>query len=288
MPGVRSHSLACLSKTGFHRVAYRDLGPSEPGSAHPVPVIGIHGLARNARDFDALAGVLAAAGRRVICVDIVGRGDSDRLRDPLDYGYPQYLADMAALIARLDCEQVDIVGTSMGGLIGMMLAAQPDSPLRRLVMNDVGPFIPKAALARILDYVGRDPRFADLAAAEAYHRATYRGFGALGDSQWRHLTETSVRKADGGWRLHYDPRIALPLRAAEPADVDLWALWDRVACPVLVLRGAESDLLLPETAAEMARRGPRAEVIEVPGCGHAPALLDAAQTQPLRDWLAGE
>jgi pimeloyl-ACP methyl ester carboxylesterase len=288
MPGVRSHSLACLSKAGFHRVAYRELRPGETGSAHPVPVICIHGLARNARDFDSLATVLAAAGRRVVCIDIVGRGDSGWLRDPLDYGYPQYLTDMAALIARLDCERVDIVGTSMGGLIGMMLAAQPDSPLRRLVMNDVGPFIPKAALERILDYIGRDPGFADLAAAEAYHRATYRGFGALSDPQWRHLTETSLRKADGGWRLHYDPRIALPLRAAEPADVDLWALWDRVACPVLVLRGTESDLLLPETAAEMARRGPRAEVVEVPGCGHAPALLEAAQTQPLRDWLAGE
>ena len=288
MPGVRTHSLACLSKTGFHRVAYRELGPGGAGSAHPVPVICIHGLARNARDFDSLAAVLAAAGRRVVCVDIVGRGDSGWLRDPLDYGYPQYLADTAALIARLDCEQVDIVGTSMGGLIGMMLAAQPDSPLRRLVMNDVGPFIPKAALARILDYVGRDPRFADLAAAETYHRATYASFGVLSDPQWRHLTETSLRSADGGWRLHYDPRIALPLRAAELADVDLWALWDRVACPVLVLRGAESDLLLPETATEMARRGPRAEVIEVPGCGHAPALLEAAQTQPLRDWLAEE
>jgi pimeloyl-ACP methyl ester carboxylesterase len=288
MPGVRSHSLACLSKTGFHRVAYRELGPGDAGPAHPVPVVCIHGLARNARDFDALAAVLAAAGRRVICVDIVGRGDSGWLRDPQDYAYPQYLADMVALIARLDCEQVDIVGTSMGGLIGMMLAAQPDSPLRRLVMNDVGPFIPKAALERILDYVGGDPRFSGLAAAEAYHRKIYRGFGALSDAQWRHLTETSLRRDGDGWRLHYDPGIARPFREAEPADVDLWALWDRVACPVLVLRGAESDLLLPETAAEVARRGPRAEVIEVPGCGHAPALLEAAQTQSLRDWLAGE
>ena len=288
MQGARTSSLACLSKTGFHRVAYRELGPRESASAHPVPVVCIHGLARNARDFDALAAVLAAAGRRVICVDVVGRGDSGRLRDPLDYGYPQYLADTAALIARLDCGQVDIVGTSMGGLIGMMLAAQPDNPLRRLVMNDVGPFIPKAALLRILDYVGKDPRFADLAAAEAYHRKIYRGFGALSDAQWRHLTETSLRRDGAGWRLHYDPGIARPFQEAEIADADLWALWDRVACPVLVLRGAESDLLLPETAAEMARRGPRAAMIEVPGCGHAPALLESAQTDPIRDWLAGE
>jgi pimeloyl-ACP methyl ester carboxylesterase len=287
MQSIRSASLACLSQTGFHRVAYREMGPVGSSLAHPVPVVCIHGLARNARDFDTLAAVLAAAGRRVICVDVVGRGDSGRLRDPMGYGYPQYLADATALIARLDCEKVDIVGTSMGGLIGMMLAAQPETPLRRLVMNDVGPFMPKAALLRILDYVGKDPRFADLTEAEAYHRTIYRGFGALSDAQWRHMTETSLRADGEGWRLHYDPGIAVPLRAWEPSDIDLWALWDRVACPVLVLRGAQSDLLLPETAAEMMRRGPPAEVVEVPGCGHAPALLEPAQTHLVRDWLAG-
>jgi len=288
MQGVRTSSLACLSKTGFHRVAYREFGPEGTAPAHPVPVVCIHGLARNARDFDRLAGVLAAAGRRVVCVDMVGRGDSGRLRDPLDYVYPQYVADTAALIARLDCRQVDIVGTSMGGLIGMMLAAQPETPLRRLVMNDVGPFVPKAALLRILDYVGKDPRFADLAEAEAYHRRIYRGFGALSDTEWRHLTETSLRRDGADWRLHYDPGIAVPLRTAEIADVDLWALWDRVSCPVLVLRGLESDLLLAQTAADMVSRGAGAQVVEVPGCGHAPALLDPAQTHAIRDWLAAE
>ncbi|MEO3429802.1 alpha/beta hydrolase [Pelagibius sp. CAU 1746] len=281
MGAVRKGSLQCLSKSGFHELAYRESGPN-----HPVPVICLHGLARNARDFEALAAALAAAGRRVVCVDVVGRGDSGWLRDPMDYGYPQYLADTVTLIARLGSRQVDIVGTSMGGLIGMMLAAQPDNPIRRLVVNDVGPFIPKAALLRILDYFGSDPRFADLAEAEAYHRRIYRGFGDLSDDQWRHLTESSLRRAGEGWRLHYDPRIAEPLRAAEVADVDLWPLWDLVSCPTLVLRGAESDLLLAETAAEMKRRGPRATVIEVPGCGHAPALLDPAQITPLRDWLA--
>ncbi|GAB4368330.1 MAG: alpha/beta hydrolase [Kiloniellaceae bacterium] len=277
----RSDAVACLSRTGFHRMAYREW-PADDA----VPVVCLHGLARNAHDFDSLAAALAGDGRRVVAADVVGRGASSWLRDPLDYGYPQYLADTASLIARLGSARVDIVGTSMGGLIGMMLAAQPDSPVRRLVMNDVGPFIPKAALARILGYVGKDPLFADFAAAEAYFRRTYSGFGALSDAQWRHLTETSLRRDGDGWRLHYDPRIAEPLRKAELADVDLWALWDAVACPVLVLRGAESDLLLAPTAAEMRRRGPRAEVIEVPGCGHAPALLDAAQIDPLRAWLA--
>ncbi|MGF1592908.1 MAG: alpha/beta fold hydrolase [Kiloniellaceae bacterium] len=281
MEGPRQDSLSCLSRTGFHRIAYRESGPP-----HDVSVVCLHGLARNARDFDSLAAALAGDGRRAVCADMAGRGDSGWLRDPTAYGYPQYLADTAALIARLGCRQVDIVGTSMGGLIGMMMAALPDNPVRRLVINDVGPFIPKAALERILRYLGRDPRFEDLAAAEAIFREIYRPFGDLSDAQWRHLTETSLRRDGGGWRLHYDPRIAEPLQQAELADVDLWAVWDAVACPVLVLRGAESDLLLAETAAEMARRGPRAEFIEFPGCGHAPALLGPAQIDPIRRWLA--
>ena len=277
----REDSLSCLSKTGFHKLAY-----SEFGLDHPVPIVCLHGLGRHARDFDSLAVALAEAGRRVVCADVVGRGGW--LRDPMDYGYPQYLADTAALIARLDCRQVDIVGTSMGGLIGMMLAAQPETPVRRLVINDVGPFIPKAALERILDYFGKDPRFPNLAAAEAYHRRVYGSFGNLSDAQWRHLTETSLRPDGDQLRLHYDPRIALPMRQAEIADVDLWPVWEAVTCPTLVLRGAESDLLLPETAAEMRTRGPRAELIEFAGCGHAPALLDAEQIDPLRDWLIAE
>ena len=283
MTEVTLGRLPCLSRTGFHQLSYRESGP-----AHPVPVICLHGLGRNARDFDNLAVTLAAAGRRVVALDVAGRGDSDWLRDPQDYGYPLYLADAAALIARLGSAQVDIVGTSMGGLIGMMLAAQPGNPIRRLVINDVGPFIPKAALRRILDYFGEDPRFADLAEAEAYHRRVYQSFGELSDAQWRHLTETSLRPEGEGWRLHYDPRIALPMRAVEIADVDLWPVWDALACPTLVLRGAESDLLLAETAEEMTRRGPRAELIEFPGCGHAPALVEAVQIDPLCAWLRGE
>lgn len=286
MSGPRSDSLACLARTGFHRIAYREWRPEQP--ADPVPVLCLHGLGRNARDFDSLGEALAADGRRVIAADVVGRGDSGWLRDPSDYGYPQYLADTASLIARLGAAEVDIVGTSMGGLIGMMLAAQPDAPVRRLVMNDVGPFIPKAALERILNYFGKNPRFADLAEAEAYFRQTYSSFGDLNDAQWRHLTETSLRRDGGAWRLHYDPRIVEPFRQVELADVYLWPLWDAIDRRVLVLRGAESDLLLTKTAAEMAQRGPKAQVVEFPGCGHAPALLDAAQIDPIRQWLASE
>ncbi len=277
----RGGSYLGLSVGGFHRLAYGEWGAP---SGERV-VVCVHGLTRNARDFDVLATALAEEGLKVVCPDVVGRGQSGRLADPAGYGYPQYLADMNALIARLDVTGLDWIGTSMGGLIGMMLAAQPNTPLRRLVINDVGPFIPKAALERIGDYVGRDPLFADLDAVEAHFRTVYAPFGALDDLQWRHLVAHGVVAAEGGYRFAYDPGIAAPFKGDSLEDVDLWAVWDAIEIPVLVLRGAESDLLLAETAAEMATRGPKAKVIEIPGCGHAPALMDDQQVALVRDWL---
>jgi pimeloyl-ACP methyl ester carboxylesterase len=275
-------------------MAYREFGA--PDAARVV--VCVHGLTRNGRDFDTLASALAGtgAGCRVVCPDVVGRGESGWLANPAGYGFPQYLADMTVLLARLEAEAIDWVGTSMGGLIGMMMAAQPGTPIRRLVLNDVGPFLPKAALARIGTYVGHDPRFADLDAAEAYVRDVHSGFGALSDREWRHLTETNVMEvegratdggADGTLRLRYDPGIGAGFRGAPPEDVDLWTVWDRITVPSLVLRGADSDLLLSETAAEMTRRGPRAELAEIAGCGHAPALMDPGQISLVRDWLRG-
>jgi pimeloyl-ACP methyl ester carboxylesterase len=283
----------CLSPGGFHPMAYREWG--DPIAARVV--ICVHGLTRNGRDFDALAAALAEAGCRVVCPDVVGRGDSGWLADPAGYGFPQYLADMTLLLAHLEVEAVDWVGTSMGGLIGMMMAAQPVTPgpgtlLRRLVLNDVGPFLPKAALEGIAGYVGHDPRFADLAAAEAYFRDIHSGFGALTDREWRRLAETSVVAVEGegdpegALRLHYDPGIGAGFRMGPIEDVDLWAVWDRITVPSLVLRGVNSGLLLPETAAEMTRRGPRAECVEIADCGHAPALLDPDQIALVRNWLA--
>ncbi len=272
-----------LSQAGFHRVAYVEWGL--PGN--PRVCICVHGLTRNGRDFDELAGALQSDWR-VLCPDVVGRGDSDRLADPTLYGYPQYLADMNALIARAGAARVDWVGTSMGGLIGMMLAAQANSPIRRLVINDIGAFIPKAGLERIAGYVGKDPRFASLAEAEAALRRTANTFGLKTDSEWRRFTERSVVPAgQGQYALAYDPAIAKGFGAAIK-DIDLWAVWDKVRCPVLVLRGAQSDLLTAETAEEMKHRGPGCTVIEFPDCGHAPALMDPAQIKPVRDWLRGE
>jgi pimeloyl-ACP methyl ester carboxylesterase len=249
-------------------------------------VVCVHGMTRNGRDFDALAAALAEAGWRVICPDVVGRGQSDRLAEPAAYGFPQYLADMTSLIARLDVTEVDFVGTSMGGLMGLMMAALPGTPVHRLVINDVGPFIPAAALERIGTYLGGDPVFSDLTAAEAYVRQVHAPFGSLTDDQWRHLTEHSLRPVEpGAYRLAYDPRIAERPDETPIADVDLWAQWDAVACPTLVLRGAHSDLLLAETAREMSQRGPRTKVVEIPGCGHAPALMDKDQIAVVVDWL---
>lgn len=272
-----------LSQAGFHRVAYVEWGV--PGN--PRVCICVHGLTRNGRDFDELAGALQTDWR-VLCPDIVGRGDSDRLAEPMGYGYPQYLQDMNALIARAGAARVDWVGTSMGGLIGMMLAAQANSPIRRLVINDIGPFIPKAGLERIAGYVGKDPRFASLAEAEAAIRKTATTFGLKTDDEWRRFTERSVRPVGGGqYGLAYDSGIAAGFGAAIK-DIDLWAVWDKIRCPVLVLRGAESDLLTAATAEEMKHRGPGCTVVEIPDCGHAPALMTQAQIGPVRDWLRGE
>ena len=278
----RSGFVRCLGLHGFHRMAYRDWG-----AAVAPTVIAVHGLTRNGRDFDRLATGLEDRFR-IVCPDVVGRGDSDYLPDGAAYGLPQYAGDMTTLIAALGADTVDWVGTSMGGLIGMLLAAQPGTPIRRLVINDVGPFLPKAALDRIAGYVGIDWQFSTLAEAEAHMRKAYAPFGALSDEEWRFLTSISVRPAGagGGFVPNYDLKIAAPFKAGPAADLDLWGLWDRITCPVLVLRGAESDLLLPDIAAEMARRGPQAEIVEVPGCGHAPALLDAGQIGIVRDWLA--
>ena len=248
-------------------------------------VVCVHGLTRNGRDFDHLARVLAG-DRRVICPDIAGRGLSDPLTDPEHYALPTYVAHMVQLLSRLGLDEVDWVGTSLGGLIGMGVAAMEASPIRRLVLNDVGPFLPKIALQRINAYLGLDLRFASLEALEAHLREIHAGFGPLTDAEWRHLAEHSAaRREDGRFGLNYDQRLGQPMKTGPIEDVDLWPVWDQIRCPVLVLRGTSSDLLLAGTAAEMTRRGPRAEVVEVDGTGHAPALMAKDQIAIVRSWL---
>ena len=279
---MRQKQFLALSPAGFHNVAYVEWG--DPAASRVI--LCCHGLTRNSRDFDALATELSKVAR-VICPDIVGRGKSDWLRDPVHYGYPQYCADMSALIARLDVTELDLVGTSMGGLIGMTLAAQAGTPIRKLVINDVGPFVPKAALLRIADYVGLDNRFSSLIAVETHLRKVLAPFGPLTDAQWQHMVAFGHRlRPDGTYGLAYDPAIAVNVKMAVQ-DWNLWALWDKVVAPTMVLRGADSDLLTAETAAEMTQRGPKAHLVTWAGMGHAPALLTAEQIDQIKEWLTG-
>lgn len=268
------------SSLGFHRVAYTEWG--EPGQ-HP-PVICVHGLTRNGRDFDRLAEQLQDDAQ-IFCPDIVGRGKSDWLTDPALYGYPQYLADMTTLIARTEADAIDWVGTSMGGIIGMLLAAQPNTPIRRLVINDVGPFIPLDALKRIGDYVGMTPEFADMSQVEQHLRKIYAPFGITNDEDWQHLAAHSTRiMLNGKLALAHDPAIAENFRKLEK-DVNFWNLYDQIHCPVLLLHGAKSDVLSDTVAQEMTHRGPKAQLIRFPDIGHAPALMDAEQIKLVVDFL---
>jgi len=284
---MNSDHVLGLDSKGFHRIHYTDWG--DPGAERIV--ICVHGLTRNGRDFDELARALMP-DFRVVCPDIAGRGKSDWLCAKEDYGYPQYCADMTALIARVTAGgkpvKIHWVGTSMGGIIGMLLASRPDSPILRLVLNDVGTLIPKAALERIGAYVGQDPRFRTLGELEAMMRIVCAPFGPLTDDQWRHLTETGAKQhEDGSWGLSYDPGIGIPFQKGPIADVDLWQFWDRIACPTLLLRGAQSDLLLKENAIAMTRRGPRPELVEFDGIGHPPMLMAGDQIKVVREFLLG-
>lgn len=285
MPAAyRQYEVQCCSPTGLHRMAYLEWGSRN----HPRVLICVHGLTRSARDFDVLARALGDR-YRVICPDLPGRGDSDWLRDPMEYQLPVYLGDLTTLIARLDVEAVDYLGTSLGGLIGMTLAALPDSPVKKLVLNDVGAVLSAASLLRIGAYLQQRPQLPTLEAAEAYVRAVYAPFGAHSDAEWRMLTESVVRREpDGSLRLHYDPALAVPFTAKPPeADVELWSLYDAIRCPTLVLRGEHSDLLTRATAQGMSARGPRARVVEFANVGHAPTLMHEDQIGVVREFLLG-
>ena len=283
---MKSDSVLCLGSQGFHRMHYYEWGKA----ASPRIVICMHGLTRNGRDFDFLSGMLAD-DFRVICPDVVGRGRSEWLASKIDYGFVQYLADMTALIARVTGgarKTVHWVGTSMGGLLGILLAAVPNTPIASLVVNDAGTLIPKAALERMARYVGKDPRFSTIEELDAYLRRISAPFGPLTDEQWRHLTVHGARQhGDGSWGMSYDPAIGAPLQG-ELADIDLSAQWNAIRCPTLLLRGAESDVLLAQTAQAMTTTGPKAKLVEFAGMGHAPMLMVEDQARVVRDFLLSD
>lgn len=308
---ITANSFLSLGPEGFHRIAYGAWGDAENRHA----VLCVHGLSRNSRDFDRLAAALEA-DCRVICMDVVGRGDSEWLADTSGYCFPTYLGDAAALIARVTTPpragffgqlqarllgpppttEVDWVGTSMGGLIGMLLAAKRGSPIRRLVLNDVGPFVPWNSLIRLKGHVGTQTRFDSAAEVEAWVRRACAPFGQLDEDWWQHLARHAAEPdGDGGLRLRYDPSIVhgmpvhrdpeLPIGPEFLRGIDLWSIWEQVRCPVLVLRGADSDVLPPEVVEEMRRRKPGLCVAEFPGVGHAPSLAAEDQIRVVRDFL---
>jgi pimeloyl-ACP methyl ester carboxylesterase len=253
-------------------------------------VVCVHGLSRQGRDFDTLARDLSDRVR-VVCPDVVGRGRSDWLADPMGYSVPAYVADMVTLLARLDAERVDWVGTSMGGLIGLGVASLTGSPIRRPVLNDVGPVIQAEALVRIGSYLGQPARFASLEQAADALWAISSSFGPHSREQWLALTRPQLKDdGQGGFVPHYDPAIAVPFRAITPelataGEAYLWQSYDRLTARTLLLRGAESDLLSAATARQMTARGPKAQLHEFAGVGHAPTLVQPDQRAVVREFL---
>lgn len=279
---MRMRSVRCIHPGGLHRMAYTEWGERD----NPRVVVCVHGLTRNGRDFDRLAAALAPQFR-VVCPDIVGRGRSDWLPMYQGYQFPQYVADCVTLLARLDVDEVAWVGSSMGGLIGMMIAAMADSPIQRLVVNDVGPEVARDGLARIASYAGLATDFEDFEQAVDYIAKVSASFGPHSRDEWRELTRHVVVQKDGRWLLHYDPGIGQATRDAMAQTVtpDLWPLWQAVKAPTLVLRGAESDILTVETAQRMVTERPGTTLVEFPGVGHAPSLLPAGQIDTIQAFL---
>lgn len=282
----RIKMVQCLSPTGLHRMAYQSWGDDD----NPRVLVCVHGVTRVSDDFDRLAESLSEH-YRVICPDVVGRGRSDWLRDPRHYIVPQYVSDMVTLIARLDVAQVDWVGTSMGGLIGMGLAALPDSPVRKMVINDIGPNLNFPALSRIGEYIAQDVRFDSFEAGRDYIRTVSAPFGPHSDDEWDKLARDVLRKDnEGSWRRHYDLAIAkgfegITEESTKRGEAALWAAYDAIRAPVLLVRGSESDLLTRETAQAMTERGPCAQLAEIPGVGHAPTFMHDDQIALVKNFL---
>ena len=292
MTAASIKSVQCISLAGLHRMAYKEWG--DPGN--PNVLVCVHGVTRVSDDFDALARALSDH-YRVVCPDVVGRGRSGRLGNPQLYRIPQYVSDMVTLVARVtansDSGKVDWFGTSMGGLIGMALASLPDNPIGKLVLNDIGPTLDPVALRRIGDYIAQDLRFASFAEGAAFVRAVSASFGEHTEEQWHKLAADVLREGDDGqWVRHYDMGLAVPLRGANPeqAQADeaaLWAVYDAIRCPTLLVRGANSDLLSHATAQKMLTRGPKPQLVEIADAGHAPTFIHADQIAIARTFLVG-
>ncbi len=280
----RHGSYRGLGVGGFHRLHYVDWGDAE----NPRVVICVHGYSRHSRDFDVLARALSE-DYRVICPDLAGRGESDWLGTAMEYSFPQMMADLNVLLSRLDVTEVDWIGTSLGGLLGMYMAAQPGTPIRRLVMNDVGAFIPSDSLRHIGRHLNAPARFQSLADVEAHLREAYDESGVMSDDQWRQLTLHSVKPDGDGYRLHYDPDLAAIASPLPPLPgLYFWDVWSKVTCPTLLLRGEHSTIFPRSVAEWMLIQREDARLVEIANCGHAPLLMSELEIDAIGDFLGAE
>ncbi len=285
MNAPRLNHVSCLRGQVLQRMAYWEWGDA----ANPKVLVCVHGLTRQGRDFDALAQRLSLH-YRVVCPDVLGRGQSDWLPDASGYQVPAYVADMVTLVARLNALELHWVGTSMGGLVGLVLAALPGTPISRLVLNDVGPVLEPAALSRIGAYLGRPERWRTVEEGAAALKSVSSSFGAHSPEAWLTLSRPMFKWDGSAWVPHYDPRIAEPFVATTAAQaranqLALWRCYDALRCPTLLLRGADSDLLSQATAQAMTQRGPRAQLHQFPKVGHAPMLNSKTQIDVVEAFL---
>ncbi len=264
-------------------IAYRDWGDS----SDPNKLFCMHGVTRNCRDFDYLAASMCN-DYNVICIDTIGRGQSGYYNDVANYNMQNAMMAASNVIAATSPTNINLLGTSMGGLISMSIASQKDSPVRKLILNDVGPFVPMGLNRAISEHEKSKPMyFATKEEAIKFHKTHALSFGPMNEAQLEMFTMNGLRRLeDGGYGYDYDEKIQSRIASYADGDFDVWHIWDRIKCPVLVLRGVTSKALLPEVAQEMTQRGPKAELVEIAETGHAPHLMNDEQVGIIRDWLA--
>lgn len=297
---MKQNYVLCTSLEGFHNMVYSEW---EPIATKRSTVICVHGFARNRHDFDPLAKFLSEKGHAVFCPDIVGRGDSTWFNNAKHYNYQQYAIDLNTLIARTNSKYIDWIGTSMGGILGMVLASLPNSPIRNLILNDVGPQLPVHTLWRLSQYIDNHPYFKNFIEAKSYLKKIYHGFGSLNEEQWDYITKHSIMQCKPKlYTVKLDPHIKpakpssqfmkelfmTPHKAFEGIlfDIDLWDMWKNIRCPVLVIHGQNSDLLLNEHIEKMQVTHPSVTVMEIMDAGHAPVLFEQDQHEKITKWLA--
>ncbi|MFJ1269573.1 alpha/beta fold hydrolase [Legionella lytica] len=282
---MQKHQVMGIDSQSFHQMNYYEWGNPN----NPKVLLCVHGLFRNGRDFDELAQALSSH-YRVICPDMVGRGLSDKLINANDYSVPTYIADITILLAQLGVTEIDFLGTSMGGMIGMIMAAMNNSPIKKLVLNDIGPFVDTQALQRIIDYgtEGSKHSFQTLEEVEAYFKKTYSSFAQLSPEQWQQLAVAGVWESPNNhYQLAYDPKIIDNVIVATQHNIPLWALWSKVQCPVLLLHAALSDVLSENTVMQMQQLQPRLKTVTIPDIGHPVSLMKHDEIELIKEWLIG-